>query len=794
MGINKKFTAFTIRSHGTRLVTICMAGICTAALGWGFYKYFDYSMNYSPGWHTNEDGTYYIMRADHSRAVGMKLINNSSYLFSDKGLLLKGWQEYEGNTYYFDKAGVMQKGIIEIDGEEYYLSDESGIFKTGLQDFNGAQYYFDDHGFPGAGFDSEGGYYYDSGGKRIDGGWTKINGVQYYFFPDGENKGKMAKGWQWIKSEKDSKDYLYYFGIDGHMYTGMNYIDGSLYDFQEQGNVFMGWRQSDKDYMYADPETGAFAIGFTEIDGYTRYFDKDYHVVTGWTKIDGNTYYFNDKNNDVPVGAMAKGWFKDNGVYYYFDENGAAAKGFIKLGYDYYYFNNKNKLVYNWFTIGDDMYYSDTDGKVWQGFLEWKNGVYYFDQFTHKAVTGLYKTLDFTKEQNKTIKSFKDTLKLIDKYNKIDEKLKKKDDSMPIPPDEENYDLNNARSLQAYELDYNAYKDLMKKAGFSEKEVTKVDKLRKTYLSENSYEAMQLKAYKKFDEDLFCQHYFNDKYIMQVGWQEIDGYKFYFDPVTGEKLTGWQEIDGDRYYLGDFGICALGVLTVDGTEYDFGEDGKMPSGLIKSEGKLHYTGNDNEWLTNTFKKIGSKTYYFNENGDAVTGWIEIDEKLYYFDSDCALAEGLQRNENTLYYVTTDGVLKNNWLNTDTDTYYFLSEGNAATGWNTIGDIDYYFSDDGKLQKGWTTISGKKYYLENGTVIRGPFWVNEDDDETEVETENEGEYYVIGNDGYVKEGWIIWNNRSYYTDSDGRPLVNTTEEIDGIRYTFDKEGVMILQTQ
>ena len=99
---------------------------------------------------------------------------------------------------------------------------------------------------------------------------------------------------------------------------------------------------------------------------------------------------------------------------------------------------------------------------------------------------------------------------------------------------------------------------------------------------------------------------------------------------------------------------------------------------------------------------------------------------------------------------------------------------AVEGWQDIDGERYYFGSDNKMKSGWQTIDGRQYYFENGALVRGVF--------------NEGgKLRAIGNEGYIQEGWIIWNNRQYYTDSEGVPITDTSRTIDGVLYTFDKYG-------
>ncbi len=725
MAINKNLTAFTLRSHGSLLTAALTSAACTVAVGAGFMYYFDYSLNRSPGWHTNEEGTYYIIRTTHERAKGLKLINNASYLFDEDGIVLKGWQTFDGNTYYFDQMGVMQKGIIKIDGEEYYFSDESGIFKTGLHDFNGKEYCFNDHGFPDTGFQNDGKYYYSPTGERIL-GLAEINGYWYYFYESGEKEGQRASGFTEIDGN------TYYFADDGHMVTGKTVINGELYDFQSNGIMFTGWTKDDsgKFFMHADEKTGVFAQGFVTIDGKDYYFDQDHHMVKGWQMIAGDNYHFDD------VGVMTVGWFTDNGNKYYFNADGKAAKGFIKEGYDYYYFGDSNKLCYGWYKFGGQLYYFGTDGKVWQGFYEEDGDVYYFDQKTHQAAEGLTHTLPYNDQLRADIKQFRSDYKLMQK-------------------------------AQSAETD--------KKIKLTEDEKNRLRELEHTYLSDSSYEANVITAYNKLGDSLFYQHFFGSDHIIRVGWQKISGFKFYFDPVTGEKMTGWQTINGKKYYLGQFGLCVSGKCTVDGQEYEFNKDGSLPAGITKTDDGVR-CAEGNGWVANDFRTEKNKTYYFDENGYAVTGWREIGGSMYCFNSSGVLQTGIQKDGSAIYYITTNGSVKNKWVSTDSDTtYYFGSDGIAVAGWTEIEGILYYFGSDAKLKNGWTTIDGKTYYLEKGAQLRGPFTLG-------------GVKYIIGDAGYAKEGWTTWNTQRYYTTASGIAFTDTVLEIDGVTYNFDSNGV------
>lgn len=57
----------------------------------------------------------------------------------------------------------------------------------------------------------------------------------------------------------------------------------------------------------------------------------------------------------------------------------------------------------------------------------------------------------------------------------------------------------------------------------------------------------------------------------------------------------------------------------------------------------------------------------------------------------------------------------------------------------------------------------------------------------------GKYYMFDGQGYMKTGWIDWENKRYYCDEKGTPsgaMVTGTYMIDGLEYEFDNSGAMM----
>ena len=106
----------------------------------------------------------------------------------------------------------------------------------------------------------------------------------------------------------------------------------------------------------------------------------------------------------------------------------------------------------------------------------------------------------------------------------------------------------------------------------------------------------------------------------------------------------------------------------------------------------------------------------------------------------------------------------------------MPDGSLREGWLSFGKTYYYCDNSGKLVNGKQKI-GKKWYYFSEEGIRQTGW---------IETE-EGKYYGMP-DGSLREGWLSFGNTYYYCDSTGVVVIDDYA-IDGILYTFDKNGVM-----
>ena len=187
----------------------------------------------------------------------------------------------------------MVKGLVVIDKDMYFFN-EQGILQTG---------------------------------------WVDINGVTYLFNPT--DNGKMYRGW-WT----DATGTYYLDAKDAHRTTGLAAIDGSVYYFNEAGQM----------------QVGAYVV-----NGNTYYFGPDGKMQTGFQQVGNNTFYFAEN------GAMVKGVFADgNGIYYADDKTGIIVRNqVVKVGNQPYLFGADGNVVKNQLIqIGNMLYQTNETGVV----------------------------------------------------------------------------------------------------------------------------------------------------------------------------------------------------------------------------------------------------------------------------------------------------------------------------------------------------------------------------------------------------------------------------------------------
>lgn len=258
---------------------------------------------------TINNNTYYLI--NNTVVIGDVVIYGHLYNFNKNGKMFVG--EKNGYTYGEDGKLIADKIFVTINNNTYYLENNSIVFDQVL--INGSFYHFDENGEMFVG--EKNGFTYGEDGKLVANEiFLTINNNVYYF-------------------------------IGNTIVLNSVVIDGHLYDFGDNGVMFVG----EKDGLTYGEDGKLIANEiFVTINNNTYYLINNV-ILVNVVVIDGNIYDFGDD------GKMVIGTNKDG---FTFGEDGklVADKIFITINNNTYYLIG-NVIIYNFGDTGED---GDVDG------------------------------------------------------------------------------------------------------------------------------------------------------------------------------------------------------------------------------------------------------------------------------------------------------------------------------------------------------------------------------------------------------------------------------------------------
>ena len=517
---------------------------------------------------------------------GWEEIDGKYYYYdSTIGDYVSGWKDIEGLRYYFDlETKERYQGIHNVEGKNYFFGVTKGNLMYGLINYNGDTYYSD----PKTG--------------ELKTGVTIIKGKPYFF---GVSKFKLQKGFIGYNG-----DY-YYSDSKGILQKGMHEINGNYYYFAKDNNykAVSGWKEIDDLKYYFDPVTKIRYQGIHNVEGKNYFFGiTKGKLMYGFIGYEGDTYYSDPESGELKTGVtiinekpyffgiskfkLQKGFIGYNGDYYYSDSEGILQTGMHEINGNYYYFakDSNYKALSGWQDIEGLRYYFDPVTKIrYQGIHNVEGKNYFFGVTKGKLMYG------FIGYEGDTYYSDPETGELKTGVTIINEK--------------------------PYFFGISKFK------------------LQKGFIGYNG------------------DYYYSDSEgILQTGMHEINGNYYYFDKDSNYKaLSGWQDIEGLRYYFDPVTkIRYQGIHNVEGKNYFFGvTKGKVMYGFINYNGDTYYTDPT--------------------TGELATGVTIINNDPYFFG-------------------ITKFKLQKGLIGYNGDYYYSNSEGILQTGPITINGINYYFDE------------------------------------------------------------------------------------------------------
>lgn len=197
------------------------------------------------------------------------LEHNGSVRFYRNWRMQRGWVDYNDTRYYLDGAGNLVRGWFTEGDKTYYLTPQDGSIARGQCNVDGADYYFTAEGIKTS-------------------GWVTLNDQKFFYEP--ANNGIMKR--EWLSDEKGN--FYFFDRTDGHLYTGVQVIDGAEFLFNADGIRQHGFVANETGKYYYSPQTGAKVTGFFDADNKTYYAQPDGAIVTGAVEINKNLYYFDE--------------------------------------------------------------------------------------------------------------------------------------------------------------------------------------------------------------------------------------------------------------------------------------------------------------------------------------------------------------------------------------------------------------------------------------------------------------------------------------------------------------------
>ncbi len=749
-----------------------------------------------------------------------------TYKLRDTTCLGSNWYQSGNDKYYFVNGWYLATGLQYINGHYYYFNPQTGALQTGIVQESLSWRFFGEDGILQYGWvETEQGRYYANSAGVLLSGWHKVEGLWHYF-----------------DTQTRILDENAYVADDYFAYAG-----GNTYYLYEGYYVQTGWAYIQDNWRYFDPATGIMQTGFLQIGGISYYLGENgiplsgwqtyegnrYYcvafgqVLTGFQYLDGNYYYFN------AAGVMQRYWQQIGAYRYYFGSDGKMRTGFVNsfgttyycygsgvmatglqwIDGAYYYFNMDGSMQTGWQNIGGYRYYfqMDKQGAMAVGLLEIDGENYYFSSSPYGVLMTGWQWLD-------------NRYRFFDLKTGQEVEVKIGTDYWGAVGDQRCYFVNGVTPVSGFQYIHGAYYyfdayGFMQTGSFS---------VNGYWYQSKENGALCLNEFYK-DPETGNTYYYNSGLWRVSGWNAINGYWYYFDGA-GVMQSGFTDIYGYKYYLGEKGKntegrLQLGAIYVDGKlTYYSGGAWELQSGWQYIDGAWEYFDTVTKERVETVKDparpnwitMEGKEYYFIAGWYLATGFQYIDGKYYYFDSTGALQKG-SFSVGGYWYRTEEedsGALLLNSFYTEPETgnvYYYGSGLNRVSGWNTISGYWYYFDASGVMQTGFTDINGYKYYLsEKGTPEAGQLKL--------------GAIYIDGRLTYysggaweLQSGWQfidgVWNyfdtvtkerietendkDNPYWITMEGKRyyfiygwyLATGFQYIDGYYYYFDASGAM-----
>ena len=528
-------------------------------------------------------------------------------------------------------------------------------------------------------------------------------------------------------------------------------------DNASQKNVNGNW------YL-VDNNTGKNLTGFQEIKDQNKvvyYAPSNAQMQYGWQNINNNKYYF-----DKFSGAMTTGQKHIDGSWYLFDNQGVMQTGFQKIA-------DQNKTVHY-----------DSNGKMQYGWQCVDNATRYFDTVTGAMTTGQ--------------KNINNHWYLFDNKGAMQrgfQNLTPYGEAKTVYYNQKGWMVYGQQNINGHWYNFDKVTGKMS-TGF-------------TYLADQ-----KKSVYYSLKKSTLGQ--------MQYGWQLLGKDHYYFDKITGAISKGEKNIDGHWYLFNNKGIMQTGFQFLDGSKRkvyyspDKATLGQMQYGVQIINGNTYYFDKVNGAQAINKVVVGNDNTlkYYGKDGFIVKNTtLNINGKNYSFDGMGSLIGNGQLNIQGHWYLLKNKIVQTGFQNLsaygENKTVYYASNGQMQYGQQQLNGHWYLFDKiSGAMQTGFQNLSAygenkTVYYASNGQMQYGQqqlngHWYLFDKVNGSMQTgfkdltpygQNKTVYYA--SNGQMQYGARKINNNLYFFDTTtGAMYVRNFVNVNGQTYYAGNNGVLM----
>ncbi|EHJ51977.1 glycoside hydrolase family 70 protein [Streptococcus macacae] len=351
-----------------------------------------WSAKYFNGTNILGRGADYVLK-DQATNSHFNISDDKETNFLPKSLLNQDSQvgfSYDGTGYvYYSTSGYQAKNTFISEGDKWYYFDKNGYMVTGVQNINGVHYYFLPNGLQlrNAILKNENGTYayYGNDGRRYENGYYQFTSGVWRHFKNGE----MSVGLTVVDNE------VQYFDEMGYQAKGkfVTTADGKIRYFdKESGNMHRNhFIENEKGQWLYLGVNGAAVVGNQTINGQRLYFKANGIQAKGEfiTDQQGRISYYDANSGDQIRNRFVR---NSQGQWFYFDNNGYAVTGARTINGQRLYFKANGVQAKGEFITdqqGRISYYDAASGdQIRNRFVRNSQGQWFYFDNNGYAVTG----------------------------------------------------------------------------------------------------------------------------------------------------------------------------------------------------------------------------------------------------------------------------------------------------------------------------------------------------------------------------------------------------------------------